>query len=306
MDIDTTPADECTGMEHVAATRGISPAPAQRSGDRPDAGTTPKEPSAATPDVQTPAEERIAGVGAEAVEQSRPVHCPVTGDPAAGGPVGGCPVAHGAGGPHGAAGQAGKVWSEAALSHVRARVAAAPMEAERAERMSRAVAEERARRRHQEITELFVRSLGKKLGYGHPLSERTGELHFTWTPEAEARLEAVPQFCRELTRWRVEWTAHKLGLGDTITEAVMDVKYEMWGAVSHAIEERRGEGLPWTDSARARFDAIPEFVRGQVLEAVEGNARTLGAPKIDDLVIDRVIERWIATGDFHEGLYGFR
>jgi hypothetical protein len=51
---------------------------------------------------------------------------------------------------------------------------------------------------------------------------------------------------------------------------------------------------------------VPDFVRGQVLEAVEGNARTMGAARVDDEVVDKVIERWATSGDFHEGLYGFR
>jgi hypothetical protein len=176
----------------------------------------------------------------------------------------------------------------------------------RGEALVRGVAEERAAKRQAEITELFLRTLGKKLGYGHPLSERGEELRFTWTPEAEARLADVPEFCRELTRWRVEWTAHKLGLGTTITPREMEVKYELWGRVSHAIQEREREGLPWTDSALDRFSRIPEFVRGQVLEAIEGNARAIGATAVDDSVVDLVIERWITTGDFHEGLYGFK
>jgi hypothetical protein len=173
--------------------------------------------------------------------------------------------------------------------------------------MAQAVAEARAdSKRVAEITELFVRTLGKKLGHGHPLSDRTGIAEFTWTPEAEERLRDVPEFCRELTRWRVEWTAHKLGLGTTITPEVMQVKYDMWGKVSHAIRERADGGLPWSDDAYARFDRIPEFVKGQVLEAVEGNARSMGATEVDSTVVDRVIARWVGTGDFHEGLYGFR
>jgi hypothetical protein len=179
-------------------------------------------------------------------------------------------------------------------------------EARRAEELARGVAEERAAGRQAEITALFLRTLGKKLGYGHPLSEKGEELRFTWTEEAEARLAGVPEFCRELTRWRVEWTAHKLGLGTTITPHEMEVKFELWGRVSHAIQERERDGLPWTDSAVDRFSRVPEFVRGQVLEAIEGNARTLGETQVDDAVVDRVIERWITTGDFHEGLYGFR
>jgi hypothetical protein len=174
--------------------------------------------------------------------------------------------------------------------------------------MAERVVEARAERdRVEEITDLFVRTLGKKLGYGHPLSERTGtEVVFTWTPEAEARLAEVPAFCRDLTRWRVEWTAHKLGLGTTITPAEMEVKYELWGRVSHNIEERDRDALPWTDSARARFERIPDFVRGQVLEAVEGNARSLGLSEVNDAVVDLVIDQWVKTGDFHEGRYGFR
>ena len=152
----------------------------------------------------------------------------------------------------------------------------------------------------------FVERVAHKLGYGHPLSERTGTLQFTWTPEAEARLQQVPEFCRELTRWRVEWTAHKRNLGTTITPEVMDVKYNMWGEVSHAIAQRRTDTMTWTDSARERLAGIPEFVLGQVMEAVEGNARRLGRDLVDDAVIDQTISRWTETGDFHEGKFGFR
>ena len=51
---------------------------------------------------------------------------------------------------------------------------------------------------------------------------------------------------------------------------------------------------------------IPEFVRGQVIDAVEGNARRLGRTEVDDDVIDDTIGRWVDSGDFHEGMYGFR
>ncbi|HUY98075.1 MAG TPA: PCP reductase family protein [Verrucomicrobiae bacterium] len=196
---------------------------------------------------------------------------------------------------------------EAVGSTARRAAPASHLDPDRAEGMAVRAVESRAdQRRMEEIGELFVQTLGKKLGYGHPLSDRTGMATFTWTEEAEARLAEVPAFCRELTRWRVEWTAHKQGLGTTITPEVMAVKYEMWGEVSHAIQGREREGLPWTESARRRFARVPEFVQGQVLEAVEGNARHLGATVVDDDVVDRVVAKWGETGDFHEGLYGFR
>ncbi len=245
-------------------------------------------------------------MAANTPNDARPGDAP---DAAGEGVARGCPVPHAqpAPGDGAACPVSGTRWSADAERLVRERAQSwSHGDAARAEELARAAAEERARGRQDEITAMFLRTLGKKLGYGHPLSERGEELTFTWTAEAEARLAEVPEFCRELTRWRVEWTAHRMGLGTTITPREMELKYEMWGRVSHAIEERHRDGLPWTEPARRRFERIPEFVRGQVLEAIEGHARALGATEVDDAMIDRVIERWISTGDFHEGLYGFR
>lgn len=181
------------------------------------------------------------------------------------------------------------------------------IDSDRAASMAAHAVEHRAADRDVDrIDPEFVTRVGHKLGYGHPLSDKTGTLEFHWTPEAEARLAQVPEFCRELTRWRVEWTAHKKNLGTTITPEIMEVKYEMWGEVSRAIEERHPDAIPWADSARERLGRIPEFVRGQVIQAVEGNARRLGMAEVDDTVIDATIARWTQSGDFHEGKFGFR
>ncbi len=194
-----------------------------------------------------------------------------------------------------------------ATSTAEAHAAASHLAAERATLMAQAVADQRAGDRGvDEINERFIALIGGKLGYGHPLSGRTGTLSFTWTPEAEARLQEVPEFCRELTRWRVEWTAHKKGLGSVITPAAMETKYELWGEVSHRIEARGGDRIPWSPSALARLDKVPDFVRGQVIEAVEGGALRLGKDSVDDAVLDDTIRRWTETGDFHEGRFGFR
>ena len=45
---------------------------------------------------------------------------------------------------------------------------------------------------------------------------------------------------------------------------------------------------------------------GQVMAAVEGNAQELGEERVTTKVMDLVIQKWIETGDFHEGRYGFR
>jgi hypothetical protein len=51
---------------------------------------------------------------------------------------------------------------------------------------------------------------------------------------------------------------------------------------------------------------MPPFVKGQVMAAVEGNAQQLGEARVTSKVMDLVIQKWIETGDFHEGRYGFR
>jgi ribosomal protein L37E len=176
----------------------------------------------------------------------------------------------------------------------------------RARELAQHAAESRAARTGEAVNAAFLERLGLKLGYGHPLSARTYEHRFTWSPEAEERLRQVPEFCRELTRWRVEWTAFKQGLGTVITPEAMDRKFALWGEVSDAIQANGGTSMPWDEEATKRLERVPDFVRGQVIQAVEGSARTMGFDRVTSEVLDQVIERWIATGDFHEGRFGFK
>ena len=178
-------------------------------------------------------------------------------------------------------------------------------EPNRARELAQHAAESRAARTSEAINAAFLERLGIKIGYGHPLSPRTFEHYFTWSPEAEARLANLPSYCRELSRWRVEWTAAKKGLGPLITPATMDVKFEMWGEVSDALQQK-GPQMPWELDAEKRLENMPPFVKGQVMAAVEGNAQQLGEARVTSKVMDAVIQKWIETGDFHEGRYGFR
>jgi nucleotide-binding universal stress UspA family protein len=175
----------------------------------------------------------------------------------------------------------------------------------RARELAQHAAESRAARTSEAINAAFLEKLGMRLGYGHPLSPKTLEHYFTWTPEAEARLANVPEFCRELTRWRVEWTAYKQDLGPVITPDAMDVKFDLWGGVSHEIQAD-GPQMEWEPEAADRLARVPEFVKGMVVQAVEGSAREMGSEAVTNRVLDDVIQRWIATGDFHEGRFGFR
>src|SRR2546430_2660006 len=66
----------------------------------------------------------------------------------------------------------------------------------RARELAEHAAESRAARTSEAINAAFLERLGIKIGYGHPLSPKTFEHRFTWTPEAEARLEKLPSYCR--------------------------------------------------------------------------------------------------------------
>jgi hypothetical protein len=157
------------------------------------------------------------------------------------------------------------------------------------------------------IGSAFMAKLGKQLGYGHPLSADTAKHEFTWTAEAEAELADIPDFCREMTKWRVEWTAVKKNLGTIITPEIMEAKYEMWGEVSEAYMDREGGyRLKWADDTKARIDNIPAFVKGQVIESIEGNAQQWGVELVDNAVLEKVIQKWIDTGDFHEQSFGYQ
>jgi nucleotide-binding universal stress UspA family protein len=202
-------------------------------------------------------------------------------------------------------------WTEEAKQVVEAaaeRVAeAGKFKRDRAEALGRGVAEQRATERNMSaIGQAFMNKLGKQLGYGHPLSELTAEYQFTWTEAALDRLKTVPEFCREMSKWRVEWTAVKKNLGRVITPEIMDVKFGMWGEVSDEIMEGGGLAMEWAPETRARLEKIPSFVRGQVIQSVEGNARRWNVSKVDNDVLDRVIQKWIETGDFHEAEFGYK
>ncbi|HIE70199.1 MAG TPA: hypothetical protein EYP98_08470 [Planctomycetes bacterium] len=99
----------------------------------------------------------------------------------------------------------------------------------------------------------------------------------------------------------------KKDLGTTITPEIMAAKYEMWGEVSDMINARGTvDTIEWEPATAARIEKIPDFVKGQVKESVEGNARKWGFETVNDEVLDRVIQKWIDTGDFHEQKYGYK
>ena len=125
--------------------------------------------------------------------------------------------------------------------------------------------------------------------------DATAETSLAWAPEAQARLEQVPEgLMRELTRQRVERLAHRLG-NPVVTVDMMDAKYRQWAVGS----EQATSEMTWTDEAQARIERIPSFVRGMVVNAVEAYAHLQGLAEITPTTLDEAKKHWGHTGQFH-------
>jgi hypothetical protein len=130
------------------------------------------------------------------------------------------------------------------------------------------------------------------------------EAPLEWTAEAEERMADIPEgFMRTLTRRRLEVFARRHGVG-AITPALVDEKYAEWAEGS----AKQRPTLKWRQTALARVDGIPGFVRGMVILEIERCAAEMGSDTVTDEVIDRAMETWQASGVFHSeadpDLYG--
>jgi nucleotide-binding universal stress UspA family protein len=124
-------------------------------------------------------------------------------------------------------------------------------------------------------------------------TQKTGD-ELSWAPEAEARLEHVPEAMRDLTRQRVEKHARRLGQS-TVTHDVVEDKYREWARGS----ARAASGMAWSEEALRVVERIPEFVRGMVVKTIEADARGQGITEISREIVDEAGREWKETGRFH-------
>lgn len=117
-------------------------------------------------------------------------------------------------------------------------------------------------------------------------------LDFAWDAAAERALNAVPVYCRDLARWRVEWTAYTLHLGRLITLDVWQRDHPDWDELARHLVPARLVALEWEPEARARLEAVPPFIRPQVALAMEINLAHAGAKQVTLGGFERVAEQW--------------
>ena len=163
--------------------------------------------------------------------------------------------------------------------------------------MAKKAVEREARARGMtEVTEELIREVRAKWeGKPKPLGgPPKGPIQ--WTEEALKKMERVPEFCRDMAKFRVEVFAAKRGY-DLITEEVLEERYTRWG--KEAGEVDFDESL-WTEEAKERIEKIPEDIRRSVIKEIEGHARRNGITRITGEVLEEVKRKWQDWESYHE------
>lgn len=115
-----------------------------------------------------------------------------------------------------------------------------------------------------------------------------------WTKAAEEKITKVPDgFMRDLTRQRVNVFAKKKGYVE-ITPAVIDEKYDRW-----ADGVSKDQTMEWDQTAFARLQRVPDFVKGMIIKEVEQCARANSATVVTNDIMDRASSTWSSSGSFH-------
>lgn len=115
-----------------------------------------------------------------------------------------------------------------------------------------------------------------------------------WTDGALQRMERAPIFLRGMVKRLAEKKARELGYVE-IDEIKLDqFKGQMMGSMggatgmASAAEAMEKGQLPWTAAAKARLDAVPEFMRAMTKQIAEEMAREGGHMEVNIDLLDRV------------------
>jgi len=115
-----------------------------------------------------------------------------------------------------------------------------------------------------------------------------------WTEGALQRMERAPIFLRGMVKRLAEKKARELGY-EEIDEIKLDqFKGQMMGSMggqsgmASAAEAMEKGQLPWTAAAKARLEAVPEFMRAMTRQIAEEMAREGGHMEVNIDLLDRV------------------
>ena len=125
------------------------------------------------------------------------------------------------------------------------------------------------------VAEMGLTSSGKPANGGSSPSE------FTWTPDAQEKLDRLPAFVKPMVQGSVETYARKQGF-KTITLQVMDDS-----------KNDSANGMAWSPEAEQRLENIPDFIRPMARKEVERLAKERGATTITAQVMDEAKDKFL-------------
>jgi hypothetical protein len=125
------------------------------------------------------------------------------------------------------------------------------------------------------VAEMGLTSSGKPANGGSSPSE------FTWTPDAQEKLDRLPAFVKPMVQGSVETYARKQGF-KTITLQVMDDS-----------KNDTANGMTWSREAEQRLENIPDFIRPMARKEVERLAKERGVSTITAQVMDDAKDKFM-------------
>ncbi|HEX5646389.1 MAG TPA: PCP reductase family protein [Nitrospira sp.] len=122
------------------------------------------------------------------------------------------------------------------------------------------------------VTEMGLTNSGKPTN---------GPPEFTWTPDAQEKLDRLPAFVKPMVQASVEGYARKQGF-KSITLQVMDDS-----------KNYSPEGMTWSREAEQRLENIPDFIRPMARKEVERMAKERGLAAITAQVMDEAKDKFM-------------
>lgn len=118
-------------------------------------------------------------------------------------------------------------------------------------------------------------------GSGNPANGGQAKSEFTWTADAQEKLDRLPSFAKPMVQGSVETYARKQGF-KTITLQVMDDS-----------KNDSPNGMAWSREAEQRLDNIPDFIRPMARKEIERIAKERGLATITAQVMDEAKDKFM-------------
>lgn len=122
-----------------------------------------------------------------------------------------------------------------------------------------------------------------------------GSTALPWQEGSRDLLDGIPQgYCRNMTANAIETIAAKSGR-EAIDTDFIETMLSVFQKGSAKVEE----SMPWEEPARGRIGAVPDMVRGMLIQEIESAAAREQQTQITLHFVEGIIERWRDGGQFH-------